>query len=188
MRTLNSVRSTAQFRDFDIEETWVSALDTVQAVEQLEDSAIEVAMKMLRYLNERTKKKYNTLMEHSLHFAAEITQPLFEKIDAVRYSRQSRILKEAQDYAERLLQPRFSKEQAKAIAKDLVRKYPTHDFVIDRDESRTVGAVVDKETEKENEPIGLHVRQDVDPALNTLLDWFCLNMSGVWGMGKVTEI
>ncbi len=43
----------AQVQDDDVEEDVVSALDTVQAVEQLEDSAIEVGWKMLRYLHDR---------------------------------------------------------------------------------------------------------------------------------------
>src|SRR5690606_19902916 len=74
-----------QFWDYDTEEGRVSALDTVQAVEQLEDSAIQVATRMLEYLKNRTKKSYNLLLEPSLKFAAEVTKPLFEKIDAVSY-------------------------------------------------------------------------------------------------------
>jgi hypothetical protein len=115
----------AQFFDSDVAEDWVSALDEVQAVEALEQSATETAYKVMIYLKERTGKSYNALLPHALKFAAEITKPLFEKIDSVRYSRQSRRLQEAQDYAERLLRPRFNEGNAKAIAQDLVRKYPT---------------------------------------------------------------
>ena len=91
-----------QIWDYDNEETRVSALDTVQAVEQLEDSAVKVAMKMLSFLKEKTKKKYSNVIEVSLKFGAELTKPLFEKIDSVAYTRYCRSLQEAQHYAERL--------------------------------------------------------------------------------------
>jgi len=68
----------AQIMDYDHEETWVSALDTVQAVEQLEDSAIEVASRMLKYLQLHTKKRYSMLLEPSLHFAATVTRGSFK--------------------------------------------------------------------------------------------------------------
>jgi hypothetical protein len=177
----------AQFQDHDVEEDWVSALDMVQAVEQLEDSAIEVAIKMLRHLNVRTKKKYNVLMEHALHFAAEITQPLFNKIDAVRYSRQHRILKEAQDYAERLLQPRFSTKEAKAIALDLVRKYPTHNFIISPEEARHIGVVSEGDDDEERREVGLQLAEEFPEGVNELLEWFSMNIHRVWALGFVVE-
>lgn len=74
----------AQYLDFDIEEAVVSALDTVQAVERLEENASQVAVNMLEYLKQTTRKSYNTLIEDALHFAADITRPLFESVDAVR--------------------------------------------------------------------------------------------------------
>jgi len=177
----------AQLLDHDVEEGFVSALDTVQAVEQLDSLAIEVAVKMLRYLHDRTQKKYNLLLRPALHFASEITQPLFNKIDAIRYSRQSRMLKEAQDYAERLLQPKFTAERAKAIAKDLVRRYATHDFVIDRDEAKLIGTIYD-EDDCATETVGLHVAEDIPESLEELLEWFAMNTHKAWGLGFVEEI
>jgi hypothetical protein len=155
----------AQYPDFDVEEDWVSALDEVQAVEALEQSAIETAYHVMVYLHERTRKKLNVLMPHALHFAAEITKPLFEKIDSISYSRQSRRLQEAQDYAERLIRPKVGEEAAKAIAHDLVRNYPTHDFVIDRQEAKQVGKLDGRP------PVGLQIGPD-NKDLNDLLDWF----------------
>lgn len=178
----------AQFPDYDGEEQMVSALDTVQAVEQLEDSAVEVAMKMLRHLHNTTRKKYNILLEHALHFAAEITSPLFEKINSVSYTRQSRVLREAQDYAERLLQPRFSLEAAKAIASYLVTQYPTHDFVINREEAATIGRVVDEET-REPKTVGLHVIEPPSQKIADLLFWLRQNenLSGLTAIGRLEK-
>lgn len=179
-----------QFRDFDVEETMVSALDTVQAVEQLEQSAMEAGVKMLRHLANVTKKTQNILLPHAMHFAAEITKPLFEKIDAVRYSRQHRQLREAQEYAERLLQPRFEPDEAKAIAKELVRNYPTHEFVIDRVEAQKIGVVFDETSGRDgpSDPVGLQVRQNVQPELEKLLDWLSTNISQLTGAGRMEEV
>jgi hypothetical protein len=176
----------AQFPDYDQEEDMVSALDTVQAVEQLGNTASEVAVKMLRYLQVKTRKKYNLLLEHALHFAADVTKPLFEKIDAVRYSRQQRMLKEAQDYAERLLQPKFSEEQAKAIARDLVTKYPTHGFVIDFPEAKRVG-VVSEESHEERTVVGLHVAPPPNTKAKEAIDWLYGNLSSLTAFGKLVN-
>jgi hypothetical protein len=170
----------AQFFDFDIEEDWVSALDEVQAVEALEQSAIDSAWRIMLYLRDQTGKRLNTLMPHALTFAAELTKPLFDKIDAVRYSRQSRRLQEAQDYAERLLQPQYSPAAAKAIARDLVRNYPTHAFVVDRLESVRVGR-------RQECPTGLKVEQDYSEELESLLDWFYENLPGKTIIGNIVE-
>jgi hypothetical protein len=157
-------------------------LDEVQAVEALEQSATYTAMKLMKYLHERTGKSFNTLMPHALHFAAELTKPLFEKIDAVRYSRQSRRLQEAQDYAERLLRPTFDDEEAKAIARDLVRNYPTHGFVIDRQEARRVGSIEDQPV-----PVGLQLGK-VSPEVDDLLDWFYLNIGNIRAIGRLEPV
>jgi hypothetical protein len=169
----------AQTLDYDDEEGRVSALDAVQAVEALEQSAIDTAMNMLEYLHERTRKRFNTLMPSALHFAAEITKPLFENIDPLRYSRQSRILQEAQDYAERLLQPAFKKNDASAIARDLVRNYPTHGFVIDREEAARIG-------KKENQPaVGLKIKKNLSPNTERLLDAIYHDLPGVTALGRI---
>ncbi len=172
----------AQFFDYDVEEDYVSALDEVQAVEALEQSAIDSAWGMLVYLRERTGKKINTLLPEALHFAAEVTKPLFDKIDAVRYSRQSRALQEAQDYAERLLlpHPMFDKSKAKAIARDLVRNYPTHGFMIDREEAERIGKL------ENGLRVGLQV-SSIPAEMANLLDWFYGNVDDIVVIGKLVE-
>lgn len=170
----------AQLVDFDEEEGRVSALDEVQAVEALEQSATDTAYKVMVYLRDRTGKRYNILMPHAMRFAAEITKPLFEKIDAVRYSRQSRRLQEAQDYAERLLRPIVGEEEAKAIAHDLVRKYPTHGFIIDREEAKRLGSTDDRPGN--GLPIG-----KADPELEELLNWFYGHIPATCTIGRLEE-
>lgn len=167
-----------QLPDFDTEEDMVSALDEIQAVEALEQSAIDSAWRMLLYLHDRTQKKLNTLLPHALHFAAEVTKPLFEKIDAVRYSRQSRRLQEAQDYAERLLRRRLPAESAKAVARDLVRNYPTHGFAIDREEAPQIGKMEGRL------PVGLPV-PPLKAEIKGILDWMWDEIENIKAVGKI---
>ncbi len=181
----------AQYFDYDIEENVVSALDTVQAVEHLEEKASQVAVNMLEYLKQTTHKSYNTLMKDALHFAADITRPLFESVDAVRYTRQVRILKEAQDYAERLLQfrggePQFTREEAKAIASALVSNYPCHDFVIDRSEAAEI-ATIEDEGSGSSKTIGLHVSEPPNEEARKEIDWLYNNMNNIVAFGYLAD-
>ncbi len=181
----------AQYLDFDIEEDVVSALDTVQAVERLEENASQVAVNMLEYLKQTTRKSYNILMKDALHFAADITRPLFESVDAIRYTRQARILKEAQDYAERLLQFRggkvqFTKAEAKAIASALVSNYPSHGFVIDRSEAAKIAEIED-EPNASPRSIGLHVSKPPNAEAHKEIDWLCNNMNAIVSFGYLAD-
>src|SRR3954467_14174828 len=58
-------------------------------------------------------------------------RPLLEKIDTLDYTRKSRELKVAEEYAIRLMRPTYKAVKAKRVARQLVEKYPTHGFVID---------------------------------------------------------
>lgn len=59
----------------------------------------------------------------------------------------SRILKVAEEYAIRLLKPKYSDEKAKVIARHLVEKYPEHGFIIDRDEAASFGLEISEPSE-----------------------------------------
>jgi hypothetical protein len=172
----------AQFEDYDNEETQVSALDTVQAVDQLEETACKVGVTMLRYLARETRKKKNLLLPHALHFAAEITKPLFDKIDAVRYCRQYRFLTEAQEYATRLLRKNFPPDVASDFARHLVQNYPTHDFVIDDVEARQISS----KSQFQHLPMRLPIEKPSD-AVSKLLHWFHGNMADMIALGKLVE-
>lgn len=128
----------AQLRDDESEE-WRSALDELQALERLNAFALEIADRSMLHLLPRTRKKLDTLLPKVLHFAADLTKPLLDKTDPVRYTAASRALKIAEEYAIRLLQPRYSVRKAQEIARHLVEKYPDHGFVIDRQEAESFG-------------------------------------------------
>jgi len=80
------------------------------------------------------------------------------------------------------LRQRFADEEAKAIAKDLVRNYPTHGFVIDRQEAKRVGKVEDRPT-----PVGLQIGT-ASKEVDALLDWFYLNLGKIWAIGKLEPV
>src|SRR6266404_4967491 len=75
------------------------------------------------------------LMPHALTYISNFLNPLLQKIDTVDYTHKSRELKVAEEYAVRLMRNAgYPMDVARRIAKKLVVSYPTHVFVIDRDE------------------------------------------------------
>jgi hypothetical protein len=123
----------AQIMDLDREE-YSSALDEVQTLERLLAFALDALDQTMMFLLTRTGKKMETILPHATMFVAELAKPMFEKIDVVHYTQRARDVKVAEEYAIRLLRPRYSKDDAEQIARHLVEKYPEHGFVIDHDE------------------------------------------------------
>lgn len=126
----------AQFMDPD-RENWGSALDEVQALERLNAASLEQADQAMIMLLQRTGKKIETLLPIAMKFATDMARPLLERLDTVHYTQQSRLLKVAEDYAIRLLRPKYDVQRAEDIARRLVNHYPEHGFVIDRDEAKS---------------------------------------------------
>lgn len=130
-----------QIVDHEREDT-ISALDEVQALERLHAIAMDSLDRMMYLLSRGTKKKASTLLPLTLHFTSEFMRPLLEKIDTVHYTQMSRALKVGEEYAIRLLQPKYPEKIAKEIARLLVEKYPEHGFVIDAQEAEALGLKV----------------------------------------------
>lgn len=119
-----------------------SALDEVQSLERLLAFSLEaVDQAMLLFVN-RTGKKVDNLLPDVMCFVTDMMRPLTEKIDTVHYTMMSRILKVAEEYAVRLLKPRYPPDVAERIARHLVERYPEHGFVIDAEEAASIGLKV----------------------------------------------
>jgi hypothetical protein len=118
-----------------------SALDAVQALERLSAFSLSVVDQAMQMLLPRTQKKIETLLPLVLNFSASLVRPLIESIDSVDYSRKSRDLKVAEEYAIRLMtrKSKASVEDARTKARTLVEKYPTHGFVVDSDDAKALG-------------------------------------------------
>jgi hypothetical protein len=120
-------------------EGYGSALDEVQALERLNAFALKAVDEEMMLFTSRTGKSMEKLFPHVLHFVSEMVRPLFEKIDTVHYTQMSRLLKVAEEYAVRLLEPRYTSRVAEEIARRLVNGYPEHGFLIDRREAMKIG-------------------------------------------------
>lgn len=119
-----------------------SALDAVQSLERLSAFSLTALDQTMQLLVRRTGKKVDKLLPHALDYAASLVRPLLENVDGVEYTRRSRDLKIAEEYAAALMASSYKKEDAESIARGLVEKYPTHAFVIDEQEARAIGVNV----------------------------------------------
>lgn len=112
-----------------------SALDEIQALEQLHQVALQQLNQNLTVMRLITRRRYDVVMPHASKLASDMMAPLLDKIDTVHYAKQSRLLAVAEDYAVRLMSPRIPRQRAVQIAERLVKRYPEHGFVIDRQEA-----------------------------------------------------
>lgn len=140
-------------------ERYGSALDESQALERMHAFALQAFDETMWLLSNRTRKKTDFLVPAALKFAVDMTHPLLENLDTVHYTQVSRVLKVAEEYATRLLSPRYPDEIAESIARHLVENYPEHDFVIDAEEAAAFGLRTDKPNEIQAEILDLLVPQ-----------------------------
>jgi membrane-bound ClpP family serine protease len=160
----------AQLADPEREE-FVGALDETQALERLNAAALSLLDETMMLLLMRTDKKIETLLPHITHFTAEMMRPLLEKIDAVHYSQYARVLKVAEEYAVRLMEPQYGEKRAEQIARYLVNEYSEHGFVISRDEA---SELLDLKT----------ANDDQQKCVDELEEWLTLNR--VQAIGQLT--
>lgn len=122
------------------------AVNEVVALQRLAAEAHLMALALLAALREQVRKPTLELLPSVLEYTALFMRPLVDKIDTVHYSSMTRIMKVAEDYALRLLLPRYEAKQAEYIASRLSLGYPAHDFVIERGEATRLGLDVDGPT------------------------------------------
>jgi hypothetical protein len=163
----------AQVFDPDSEESF-SALDEVQTLERLHAFALEAVDKSMVLMVGRTGMKVQTLLPEMLAFVSQLVTPLLAGVDPVHYTQMSRVLKEAEEYATRLLRVTHKQDVAQGIARHLVERFPEHGFMIDHDEAKE---------------IGLHVRalpKEVGPLLDRMVP-FLPKLTAVGRLQEATE-
>lgn len=126
-----------QMFDFEREE-YGSALNAVQSLERINAFSLTTIDQLTPLLMRRTNRKLDVLMPLVMNYVVSFVRPLLEKIDTVDYTKKSRELKVAEEYAFRLMKCNYREEDARRIAQHLVDRYPTHGFVIDREEAEKV--------------------------------------------------
>ncbi len=149
-------------------EDFGSALDAVQALERLNAFSMTAVDQLMNLLYPRSGKKVEWLLPQVLEYTSKFVRPLLEKIDTVDYTRKSRDLKIAEEYALRLMKPNYPFAQAKRIAGQLVEKYPTHGFVIDAEEAASFTQIA----QDEHFGLGLNVMPqsaDIEKGIEELL-------------------
>lgn len=145
--------------DFDREE-YGSALNTVKSLERLHAFALTAIDQTMMLLPRRLGKRTDVILPHVLSYVSGFLRPLLEKIDTADYTKKSRDLKLTEEYAVRLMKPNYPFERARKIASQLVEKYPTHGFVIDRAEAELNLPVATTEMFG----LGLNLCKDYSPA------------------------
>lgn len=128
-----------QIYDADRDE-WDSALNAVQSFERLNAYALMAYDQAMILFASRTGKKPAALMPLALQYVTSIVGPMADKIDTFEVTSKARELKVAEDYAIRLMRPYYSQQAAQRIARNLVERYSTYSFIIDRAEAGTAVA------------------------------------------------
>jgi hypothetical protein len=128
----------AQFYDCEREEN-MSALDEVQALEGLYVFALDSIDQLTMMMRIRSGKKIKSVLPFVDEFVSRMMVPLLEQVDVTYYTKMSRILKVAKEYAVRLLNKNYTKEKIQSISNRLIEKYPTHGFIINKEEAKDMG-------------------------------------------------
>lgn len=171
-----------QLFDLDREESG-SALNTVQSLERLNAFALNAVDQVMFLLHRRTGKRIDVLLPHVLNYVATFLRPLLENIDTADYTKKSRDLKLTEEYALRLMKPNYPFETARRIARQLVEKYPTHGFVIDRSEASFFSPVT---PQGETFGIGLAISKPID-ALETVMQDMIPYLDKLTVVGRLRE-
>lgn len=151
-----------------------SALNEKQTLDRLHSQAIEAVDQSALFLMRRLALSLHEMEEFMPMVMENIAKefaPLYSKVDVVHWTFMSRLLKIAEDYAFRLLRPRFTETQARQIARTLVEAYSDHGSVIDCEEARR---------------IGLKITEPVDDQAKIVDDLFDV-VDGVSAMGFLEE-
>jgi hypothetical protein len=163
-----------------------SALNAVQSLERLNAFSMAAVDQLMPQLIRRAGKKVDTLLPLVLNYVVSFVKPLLEKIDAVDYTKKSRELKVAEQYAIRLMKSRYTWLKAKAVAGSLVEKFPTHGFVIDRDEA-TAYEDVGASGVSEKFGLGLSIKEG-PPETENILSELVPVLDGLTVIGRLEEV
>ena len=118
-----------------------SLLDTAESIDTIFTQAFVNAIQAGGYVLTSTALTREQTIAHVLDFAAQFSRPLLEQIDPIAVNAANTSLNVASEYGARLLSYRSGRDglaRAKSQTDQLVRQYPTHGYVIDRDEAREV--------------------------------------------------
>jgi hypothetical protein len=125
----------------------LSALDVADSLEYLGKTAIDMVISGGGGIVYYTKLRRTEVLQMTLHFMAQFLQPTIAKLDPHLLHQAANQLRIAERYAINMLTkrklPPISADEAKALMDQLIRTYPSHEYVISRDEARDLGLPVE---------------------------------------------
>jgi hypothetical protein len=167
------------------EERYESALNAVQALERLGAHSLAAVDQTMQLLMRRLPKTSEVLLPFALDYVAKLLKPLFEKVDTVDYSRKSRDLKMAEEYAARLMRKEYGFAKGRSVARKLVENYPAHGFVIDTEEAMAT----DEADENPENSFGLGLKAIVAaPNVQEIFDRMLPVLDSITAIGRIVEV
>jgi len=136
---LDAQFSDKQHADFPVDR---SRLEVFSALDQLKKHAIETFDELVRSVAENSGMRGEDVFRIGTEFAARICQPLYAQVAPQTVGQSLRAIDMTVAYVERVLRryrPDLYAQNGPAIIDRLVRGYPDHGFVIDREELDKIG-------------------------------------------------
>lgn len=176
-----------QIFDPDKEE-YDSALNAVQSLERLNAFALTAMDQVMQLLLLRTRKKSDVLLPMVFDHTTKFLRPLLEKIDTIELTRKSRELKVAEQYAVRLMKGAgYTWPEAQRIARALVERFPTHGFVIDRQEAEAKETFSVPGASDVAYGLGLKLAP-ADPVIDKIIDQLIPYLDSLNAVGNLKEV
>ena len=133
----------------------ISALETFKALEQLLNHSMESLDSLVSLLLMGAPMDVPHAIERAQPLFSSIVTPLYQQIDPHELGEMGRYLSEGEEYAKRVMR-RWSytglqDNDIERIVRRLVWNYPTHGFVIDLHEAKSIGLnaqMLDEESER----------------------------------------
>jgi hypothetical protein len=132
-----------------------SALDPFKALEQLQSFSVEALSSAMRFIVPNYGMSYDDSLRHAVAFVNVTTGPLIGRLDPEKIGQYSRELAVATEYGARLLRrcSKWPPKKINEVVDQLVYGYPSHEYIIDYHELRTLGFDVGLFADDEREAV-----------------------------------
>lgn len=134
---------------------FTSALNPFKTLEQLRNFSLETLDLAVKMIVKRSGMNIEDCLKHAIEFVRITTGPLVTQLNPEKLGECSRELSVGEEYGKRLLR-RFSDWDDKErgdIVKNLVHRYPSHDYVIDYHELNEMGFDIELFSQHEREAV-----------------------------------
>lgn len=119
-----------------------SALNPFKTLEELQKFSLETLDLTVKLVLGRAELSIDEAIKHGIDFAAKTSASLFTQLDIEKVGEYSRALAVGKEYGDRLLRRHLrwrDKHKRDQILEKIVRRYPSHDYIIDYEEVQELG-------------------------------------------------